>query len=315
MTAFIHVAAAVVINAAGEVLIARRPDHVHQGGLWEFPGGKIKTNESVMDALQRELDEELGIQLLSARPFIRIQHQYPEQAVLLDVWKVERYDGQAHGREGQAIRWQSLNSLADFSFPTANQPIIKALCLPDHYLITPEPGDDIRCFLANLQLALEQGIRLVQLRAKQLDANAYLALAREVQGLCRAHDARLLLNSHAEMVAAVGADGLHLNSQRLMASDQRPLSSAWLVAASCHDALELAQAQAINVDFAVVAPVLPTSSHVQAQPLGWSDFKSLTDAAALPVYALGGMTRQLITTAWHHGAQGIAAISGLWPAR
>ena len=94
MAALVHVAVGVLFNACGEVLITRRPDHLHQGGLWEFPGGKVEPGEQVRTALERELKEELGVEVLDARPLIRIHHVYDDRQVLLDVWRIKDYAGQ-----------------------------------------------------------------------------------------------------------------------------------------------------------------------------------------------------------------------------
>ena len=125
--AVIHVAVGIVIDAAGAVLIARRPDHVHQGGLWEFPGGKVEAGESVAAALRRELHEELGIAVQTAEPWMHVRHAYADKTVLLDVWRVQSYDGEAQGREGQALAWVMPAALADWSFPAADRAIIDAL--------------------------------------------------------------------------------------------------------------------------------------------------------------------------------------------
>ena len=100
----LHVVAAAIFNKQGDLLIAQRPPDKHMGGLWEFPGGKVEAGEAVTDALCRELDEELGIQPLSWEPLISIEHTYPEKTVLLDVWIVRDFGGEAYGREGQAVR-------------------------------------------------------------------------------------------------------------------------------------------------------------------------------------------------------------------
>ncbi len=309
-TNFIHVVAAVIANANGEVLISRRHAHAHQGGLWEFPGGKLEGDEDVQAALARELHEELGIDVVAARPLIRIPHRYPDKAVLLDVWRVDAFRGEPHGREGQPVRWVAPERLRDFAFPAANQPIITAARLPDRYLITPEPGAD---FLERLERAFAAGVRLVQLRAKTLDERAYAGLAREVCARARAWNAHVLLNADPMLVAEAGAAGVHLTAQRLMHLSRRPLPEAYWVAASCHHAQELAQAERIGCDFAVLGPVQPTASHPGAAHLDWSGLHSLCDTSALPVYALGGMTVGDLDAAWRAGAQGIAAIRGLWP--
>ena len=173
----IHVAAAVIVNACGEVLVSRRNARAHQGGLWEFPGGKLEADEDVYAALCRELHEELGIEVDAARPLIRIPYRYPDKSVLLDVWRVTAFRGEAHGREGQPVQWVAPEQLPSLEFPAANQPIVTAARLPDRYLVTPEPGPD---FPARLARAFAAGIRLVQLRAKSLDADTYTERARAV---------------------------------------------------------------------------------------------------------------------------------------
>lgn len=129
MSGTVHVAVGIVADpTTGAILITRRPDHVHQGGLWEFPGGKVEAAESVEAALQRELDEELGITVQAAEPWLQIRHAYSDKTVLLDVWRVTAWRGEPQGREGQPLQWASPARLADFAFPAADEPIIARLC-------------------------------------------------------------------------------------------------------------------------------------------------------------------------------------------
>ena len=125
----VHVAVGVIFNSQGQILIARRHDDAHQGGLWEFPGGKVESDESVCDALARELYEELGIniQTSSCKPLIEIRHDYSDKVVLLDVWAVSEFDGEASGKEVQPLRWVDRSQLSDYDFPAANIAIIDAL--------------------------------------------------------------------------------------------------------------------------------------------------------------------------------------------
>src|SRR5512144_1803975 len=116
----VRVAVGILCNARGEVLLTRRPEHVHQGGLWEFPGGKVEAAETIQAALRRELHEELGITVLSARPLIRIRHAYPDKRVLLDVWRVDRYLGEPRGLESQPLRWAAPEALNRLHFPAAD---------------------------------------------------------------------------------------------------------------------------------------------------------------------------------------------------
>ncbi|MEZ0602717.1 thiamine phosphate synthase [Paraburkholderia sp. IW21] len=184
---------------------------------------------------------------------------------------------------------------------------------PEHYLITPETERaKFNDFIANLAKALLSGIRLVQLRVKTVDDETYAELATQALHLCHSHHARLILNGPNAATASVAADGIHLSSARLMACTARPIASPMLVSAACHSLEELMHAERIGVDIVTLSPVLATASHPEAKPMGWESFEKLTARVNVPVYALGGMTRRQTMLAQSHGAQGIAAIRGLW---
>lgn len=309
----VHVAAAAIISGdARKVLIARRPSNVDHGGLWEFPGGKLAPYETGLEGLKRELHEELGVEIQRAQPLIRVHHEYPDKHILLDVWQVHAFAGEPFGREGQAVRWVPMEELVGYPFPAANLPILRAVMLPTEYLITGEEEDEAR-FEACLNRALaEDGVRLVQLRAKTLDEAAYLARAERVLGLCREHGARLLLNGEPEWLERVDADGIHLTSERLMKLERRPIAEAKWLSASTHDRCQLVQAGHIGCDFVTLSPLRTTPSHPEVAPLGWHDFQQLVERAAMPVFALGGMTRFDANHARAVGAQGIASIRDFW---
>ena len=121
----IHVVAGVIYHPSKQqVLIARRPEHLHQGGLWEFPGGKVAQGESAQQALFRELKEELAIEVNASTPLLCTAHDYSDKPVLLDVWAVNGFDGQAQGNEGQRIKWVDISALSDYEFPAANRPAL-----------------------------------------------------------------------------------------------------------------------------------------------------------------------------------------------
>lgn len=309
----LHVAVAVVSDEHGRVLICQRPRHKHLGGLWEFPGGKVKPEEEVLAALRRELREETGIEGEPSRPFIQIQHRYPDRDVFLDVWRVDRWRGNAQPLEGQRIQWASPGDLDPQQFPAADLPIIKALRLPTLYLISQEPGPKAP-FLAKLAQCLEAGVRLLQLRAKHLAPGDLCQLAAQSVELCASYGARLLLNADPEYAQSLGTDGIHLTASRLLRLRERPLDHRFLVAASCHNAVEIEHAGNIGADFAVLGPVRPTPTHAKAKILGWEEFRDLVRASQVPVFALGGLEPKHMAQAWHCGAQGIAAIRGVWSA-
>jgi 8-oxo-dGTP diphosphatase len=306
----VHVAVGVIQNAAGAVLLTRRADHVHQGGLWEFPGGKLEAGEDAEAALRRELAEEIGIRVRCMRPLLRVPHRYPDKEVVLEVYKVLEFSGEPHGREGQPLHWATPEDLGELALPAANVPIVAAVRLPPVYLVSGDaPAGGYR---AIVEACLSAGVRLLQLRAKGHGAVAYRDLAAELIPLCHSYGARLLINAPPEWVPELGADGVHLNSRHLMRLEERPLDQGFLVGASCHDAAELRRAERLGLDFAVLSPVMPTTSHPGTAPLGWPAFRRLVRNLSLPVYALGGMRPRALRVAWNNGAQGIAALSGLW---
>lgn len=304
---------AVVSDPQGRVLICQRPHHKHLGGLWEFPGGKVKPGEDVMLALRRELWEEIGIEGDPSRPFIQTQYRYPDRDVFLDVWRVDRWRGSAQAMEGQRMQWANPLELDPQQFPAADIPIIKALRLPSLYLISPEPGP-VAPFLAKLAQCLEAGVRLLQLRAKRLAPPDLRQLAAQSIELCASYGARLLLNADAENALNLGADGVHLTANRLLQLRERPLDHRFLVAASCHNAAEIERACNISADFVVLGPVRPTATHANAKILGWEGFRDLVRPSQVPVFALGGLEPKHMAQAWRCGAQGIAAIRSVWHA-
>ena len=165
----LQVVVGVIKNSAGQVLISLRSKDLHQGGLWEFPGGKLEADESVAQGLARELKEELDITVHTAIPLIKIKHQYPDLAVQLHVFLVENYSGEVTSCEGQPYMWVNPDDLANYAFPAANLPIIAAARLPPYYAILDDAAPEL--LPINLRKMLANGIRLIQLRLKSLSVS------------------------------------------------------------------------------------------------------------------------------------------------
>lgn len=302
-TDILHVAAAVVRDGNGRILITQRAKHAHQGGLWEFPGGKLEAGETPQQALVRELREEVGIEVKTAQPLIKVRHDYGDRRVLLDVWSVDDFDGEAWGCEGQALQWIAPQQLSDFAFPAANLPIIKAALLPSYYGILE--GNSVEQVLVRCQQFLQAGVSLIQLRLKSLPIESRQAVAEQVLVICQQRSVKLLLNSDLQL-ADFQCDGVHLSSRTLQTCQQRPKG---LVGASCHNLDELRLAEKLALDFAVLAPIQPTTTHPDAHPLGWQQMQALIEQVNLPVYALGGLRLDDLELALANGAQGLAGIS------
>ena len=125
--AVVTVAVGILIDDAGRVLVTRRAPDAHQGGLWEFPGGKVEVDETISAALARELREELGVLVEATDALMVLEHDYGDKQVRLDVHRVTRWSGEPCGLEGQPLAWQRPEQLRDWAFPAANQPILERL--------------------------------------------------------------------------------------------------------------------------------------------------------------------------------------------
>jgi 8-oxo-dGTP diphosphatase len=320
MGKFIHVAVGVIRAADGKVLLAKRRQDVHQGGLWEFPGGKVEQGETIQHALRRELREELAIEVLDCQPLIQVRHHYGDKSVLLDVREVLTFSGTPTGNEGQPLEWVAIGDLGPgddcpYPLPAANAAIIKALRLPDTLAITGDIADADE-FETKLERILESGIYLVQLRPGESMRGWSSADARNIVRsalrLCSEHGAALVINS-AWPGGKDPALGIHLTSQVLMHCKARPeLAPGALLGASCHNEAELARAAKLDVDYAVLSPVESTQSHPEAQAMGWKRFGELVETVNFPVYALGGLGPDDRERAKAEGGQGIAAIGAFW---
>ena len=310
----VEVVAGVLEDARGRVLLARRTEGRDLAGLWEFPGGKREPGETPEAALARELREELGIEADIGAPLIRVPHRYPHKRLQLDVRRVAAWRGTPKGQESQALAWVPRHKLASYQMPSADRPVVAALLQPDRYLVTPAPapGDDAT-WLDRLQHALDGGVRRVQLRAApETGAGRWRALVAAAAGACRVAGADVLVNGDVALARELGI-GVHLRASQLRGSRERPLPAGQPVAASCHDADELALAEALGCDFAVFGPVHATPTHPGVPGIGWKAFASSREHVALPLYAIGGVAIDDVPIARAHGAQGIAAIRALWP--
>ena len=307
----VQVAVAVIENAQGEFLIAKRPSHLHMGGYWEFPGGKVESDETVFMALQREIREELNLQIDSAVPFIRIPFQYPEKLVVLDVWRVTEYSGEAMPMENQLLKWVSFDDLSLYPFPPANRSILTALKLPERLLITGAFQTAAECLYRTQRAVERYGIAGVQFRAPHLSVDKYRDIAEQLGAYCEQNNIQFFVNAPSSN-GICGVTGVHLTTQRLLQQGAIQREEGLLLSAACHDDKELAMALAAAVDFVLFSPIKLTSSHPDTVAKGWDALRQFISNCPVPVYALGGMQDDDLVLARQCGAQGIAAISVWW---
>lgn len=302
----IQVAAGCLVDAQGRVLIAQRPEGKIAAGQWEFPGGKIEPGESARAALARELHEELGVEVIEARPLIAVTHAYSDRRVRLDTWKVTAWRGQPQSREQQAFAWVAPQDIERYPVLAADGPILAALKLPAHYVFTAPAQSEPEIVAGLSQLPANA---LLRLRLPALADAEYAALAQRLLPLVHARGLRLLLDRAPALVGELGADGWHATSAQLRALDQKP---AGLCIASCHDAAELQRARALGFDAAVLGSVLATASHPGGATLGLAAAGALTQQANLPLFWIGGLSPAELDRVQQAYAQGIAGIGAYW---
>jgi 8-oxo-dGTP diphosphatase len=306
----VDVAVGVLIRPDGSFLLASRPEGKPYAGYWEFPGGKIESGESIAGALARELHEELGIEIGAAHPWVTRLFDYPHARVRLHFRRVFDWHGDPHARERQRFGFFTTERLPEGPLLPATQPVMRWLDLPPVYALTNATALGVDVFLERLERALAHGLRLVQLREPALDASRVRRLLDEVLARARAYGARVLVSGRHDTALWERAGGVHFTATQLLALDRRPALP--LVAASAHTRAEIERAAALDLDFVVAGPVLPTTSHPGQPALGWAAFAKLIDDAPLPVYAIGGMRGELVPNAIARGAHGVAALSSAW---
>ena len=313
MSKVVEVAAAILLreqNGHNEFLLAQRPEGKVYAGYWEFPGGKVEPGESLREALVREIQEELGVTIDCAWPWLSCEFTYPHARVRLKFFRATSWHGEISPIEHSGIVWLKIGGEIPVSpVLPANGPILRALELPPIYALTNAAENGIEAELNRLEGALNKGLRLIQIRDKTLSAKQRLSFARKVMQLAQKHsDVQVLVNDDEALAREIGAHGLHLSSTHLMQVQQRPPFD-W-VAASCHTTEEISRAAALNLDFAVLGPVLPTASHAQAEGIGWETFAQRIERSPLPFFALGGMKPELLDLAREKGAHGLAMMRG-----
>ena len=299
----IEVVAAVIRDDEGKILIAQRPVDKHQGGKWEFPGGKVEKGESRRSALVRELNEELGIEIGHSTRLISVYHEYEDKAIYLDVYEVLQWSGSASGREGQPIRWVAADALADFEFPAANASIVQAAILPKQLRVIGSATDSAM-YRENFMADIESGHRLF-LQAFNLASTSFEPdheCLNWLLDMAAKHEAGVVFESPPPLVR--NDYSLHLSADELLKIQERPVARR--VSASCSTPGELFKAQSLGLDFLIIGPVLLNSVDGK-KPMGWPVFQSLSGRVNIPVYASGGVSEKDMVLAREYGAQGIVS--------
>jgi 8-oxo-dGTP diphosphatase len=293
----IEVAAAVIQRPDGSFLLARRPAGKLYAGSWEFPGGKIEPGEQAASALARELQEELGIDVQRAYPWITRVFTYPHGTVRLQFFRVTAWKNEPHPREEQAIAWQRLGRPLVAPMLPANAPVLAALALPVEYAVTDAQRRGVPEMLSVLERRLQAGLKLVQVREPGLRERELFT--QQVIGLGHRYGCKVMTKEPFP-----GADGVHFTASQLRDLEGKPKTG--LTSASCHTRAELERAMQLELDFAVVGSIKDKNA------IGWPRFQEIVFQTSIPVYAIGGLSRADLEDAWRAGAHGVAMIRGAW---
>ncbi|SFV65781.1 Mutator mutT protein (7,8-dihydro-8-oxoguanine-triphosphatase) [hydrothermal vent metagenome] len=288
-----------IFQDGNKILLAQRKKNTFMSGFWELSGGKVEEGEKKVDALIREIKEELGVEILESQFFTKFTQQYKDRKINLFFYKIKKYQGIPEGLEGQEIKWVIKDEVDNFKLlPTMNK-LLKILNLPDTLWITPE-----EITLIEIKQKLKQGIKLVQLRSKKTFTKKEI---QQIYELCQKYQAKLMLNTQNMDFSLDCVDGFHLNTKLLF--ELKKIPSDKLISTVAHNKIELEKAYKLEADFCFISPVLATSSHQTTKPLGWDGAKKLFEISKLPVYFLGGLSNKELSKAKEIGAIGIAGIS------
>lgn len=321
----IHVAVGVLMFGH-QLLLATRLEHQHQGGKLEFVGGKIESEETPIQALMREIKEEIGLDIGGnvCTKLGRIYHDYPQKSVCLHVYQVLLSDSQYHaykdkriGNDGQAIGFYDKTWVSSQAkrFPDANRQMLQWLTLPS-IIVVSQPltkFDDMTAWAAfYAQKLAHQQVMSVRLQTDcQTAWQALLLLAKQRK------DIVFILPWQMYQMRPKDFDGkilaVRLTHGELMSLDIHACSVTDVpIIASCHDSSSLEKANLCAKQLSILgvflSPVLPTATHPKAPALGWQNFSCLASRSDVPVIALGGLSVSDSSQAYQYGA---VAVSGI----
>ncbi len=302
----VDVAVGVLLRADGRVLLAERPIDKLSGGHWEFPGGKFEIGEVEVQALKREVYEEVGVEVDAAHPWLVYTHEYEDKIVRLHVYKVLAWHGTPRGEEKQRISWEDPAVLSVAPFMEAHQPALDALSLPSVVATAEADGRGMSETLTRLETSLGQGLQVVVLSERNMVSSQFAQFARRVVDRARRYGAKVLVQGNTETALRASADGIHVSAEYLRRMNVAPPFAVW--SASCRDSADLDKAASLGAAFATVPP----TAAGDGAGFDWPEFQELIRASAIPVFAAGDMARADLDAAVRSGAHGIAVNATSW---
>ena len=306
----VHVSVAVLINADHQVLLGQRPAPKAWEGWWEFPGGKIEKGETSVDALYREIYEEIGVKIIQFKKWVTRKYSYGGNDITLHFFKVHKWEGEVTSKENQKLVWTYLQNPNVSPILPANLFVQKAFDLPKYYAITNLSETSKIIFFNQLKNKISNGLKMIQVREKNISFDEFKIFSKEVIKICKPKGVKVIINSDVNLAYEIKADGVHLTSKDLVSMKTKPKNL--IVSASCHNPEEIDIAEKLNINFIVLSIVKHTLSHPDVKPMGWAKFKKIANKVNTPIYALGGLGVKDNQVALENGAIGIASQRLIW---
>lgn len=272
----------------------------------------METNESPSEALKREIFEELGVVIKKYKQWTTRRVVEKNKTTILYFFLITSWTGMVEGREGQELQWINLKKYNATKVLPPNQVIHHALKndLPDIYAITNLQEISSDKFFQALIRKVNDGLGLIQIREKNLIKTELEALIVRIKKILQNTNVRIVINSSIDLAYEYELDGVHLNSKQL--HELKYFPKDLLVGASCHSENDLMVAEKKNADFAVLGSVKETLTHPDLEPIGWAKFNKLVTNSNIPIYSIGGMTKNDILSSFDCGAIGIASQRAIW---
>ena len=306
----VNVSVAVLINNNRQVLLGQRLHPKSWEGWWEFPGGKIEKGETSVDALYREIDEEIGVKITQFKKWVIRKYSHGGNDITLHFFKVYGWEGEVTSKENQKLVWTHLQNPNVSPILPANLFIQKAFDLPKYYAITNLSETSKKVFFNQLQNRISNGLKMIQVREKNISFDEFKIFSNEVIKICKPKGVKVIINSDVNLAYEIKADGVHLRSKDLISIKKIPKNL--IVSASCHTQEEIYIAEKLNINFLVLSAIKKTLSHPDIKPIGWDEFEKIVNRVNTPIYALGGLGVNDYSVALENGAIGIASQRSIW---